>query len=345
MDSVRIDGSPARGVSPLSFVSETPVELNQALSEYAGVQLYVKREDQQDSIGSGVKLRQITNLLHHVTGTGNSPIIIDGVPQSNCVMSLCHYARMFDIPVHVILKCNPTDDMSGNLGRIRRTASRIAWAPDRNRVNEAVSEIAKGYVAGGSTPTIVPAGANCNAAVRGPIGLGVEISRQEKSLGLNFSHVVLGVASGGTYAGLQLSVLKHQGRWAVKAVRTDDYDDDHYQRTYAEKRAFLNISCEDAARLPSKLELFDGAALGGYGEYTDEDIEEVFRVEASSGIFFSPTYSYKALLGTKRMVEQGILPTDARVLLINTGGINEREIISVGRTPSGCQAAPGPRAR
>lgn len=312
---------------PADIVSRTKIEHSIYLSEYVGADVFVKREDQQDSFGSGVKIRQISSVLEHVLHTGETPIIMDCVPQSNCGMSTCAYADIFHVPLHMLVKCPPTDDKSGNLGRIKASNAQITWVPQRDLLPDYVARAIEEHRAAGFTPTVVPAGANCDIAVNGPMRLGIEIAEQEAELGENFDCIVLAVASGGTYAGLQISVAEHGRNWNIHAVRTDDYDDTYYQDTYHRKQKFLGLSDQQKQRLPDRLELYEGATLGGYGMFGVEHAQEALRVLDKSGIFFGPTYAFKALLGAKRMVSEGIIPKGARVLLIHTGGMNELEIL------------------
>lgn len=328
MHTAILDRNDTTDYSPLGIISETPIQHIDYLSGYTGARLYVKREDQQDRIGSGVKIRQIAALLAHVKKTSRVPIIIDGVPQSNCVMATCHYADLFGIPLHVLIKCPETEDCSGNLGRIKKSSARITWVPDRSLLPKVCEEVVREYKAAGFNPTVVPAGANCNLTVDGPMGLGEEIARQEAACGIFFDHVVLAVASGGTYAGLQLSLVRHGRRWRINGVRTDDYDDAYYQATYAEKKRHLGLRPSEIAELPARLELYEGALLGGYGKYGRKDVEEALRIHDESGVFFGPTYAYKALIGVKSMVKEGIISPKVNTLLIHTGGTNEREILT-----------------
>ncbi|MCX8507458.1 MAG: pyridoxal-phosphate dependent enzyme [Rhodobacteraceae bacterium] len=312
---------------PLNIIRETPIQHSEYLSRYSGTNLFVKREDLQDEFGSGVKIRQIATLLDHVQRSGRGPIVIDCVPQSNCGMATCVYSDRFGIPLHVLVKCPETNDRSGNLGRIRASSAKITWVPDRNALDIYRDRVVSDYVAQGLRPTVVPAGANCDITTEGPVGLGVEIARQERRMGVSFSHIVLAVASGGTYAGLQLSFIRHDRRWRIAAVRTDDYDDTYYQKTYADKRRYLRLSPQQEALLPERLELYDGATLGGYGMFGVEHAREAMRIYDECGIFFGPTYTFKALIGTQRMVREGIIPQVTNTLLIHTGGVNERELL------------------
>jgi 1-aminocyclopropane-1-carboxylate deaminase/D-cysteine desulfhydrase-like pyridoxal-dependent ACC family enzyme len=327
MATARLDHVVTARDTPLKIVSQTRIQYSAYLSQYTGGNIYIKREDQQDSIGSGVKIRQIATLLENVKKTSRGPIIIDGVPQSNCVMSLCHYADLFDVPLHVLIKCEETEDCSGNLGRIKKSSAKITWVPDRRRLDEIRREVVADYEARGFDATVVPAGANCDLTVHGPIGLGEEIARQEAENGIRFDHIVLAVASGGTYAGLQISTIRHGRDWQIHAVRTDNYDDAYYQDTYASKRRYLALSPEQSRLLPDRLELYEGATLGGYGVFGAEHARETLHIYDQSGIFFGPTYAFKALIGVKKMVAEGIIPASAATLLIHTGGINEREIL------------------
>ena len=59
---------------------------------------------------------------------------------------------------------------------------------------------------------------------------------------------------------------------------------------------------------------------GGYEQYSTELFSLIERA-ATTGYFFDPTYSGKALRGLVSMVNQGEIPSGSKVLLWHTGGL------------------------
>lgn len=306
------------------FYSITPIQKSVDLSNYTGANVYIKREDQQDHVGSGVKIRQINQLLHAASRENDVQVIIDGVPQSNCLAAISHYADQYDIPLHILLKCAETDDMSGNLGNIRRSRAKITWVPELSALEEVRHRVEAHYKAKGYTLLSVPTGANCCLTVEGPIGMGCEIAEQEQQMGVKFKQIVLPVGTGGTMSGLVLSKVWHHREWQVLGVRIDEYPDSFYQANYATRISHLGLKADELSHLPDCIELYDGALQGGYGHYTKNDLVEIEQIYKQTGIYFGPTYTFKAVKGLKQMVAEGLICPNEPTLLIHTGGVNER---------------------
>lgn len=68
------------------------------------INAFIKREDKNDAIGSGVKLRQIQEVLNYAKRKKISNLIIDGMPNSNCLTALSVYAKNFDLSLDFIIK-------------------------------------------------------------------------------------------------------------------------------------------------------------------------------------------------------------------------------------------------
>jgi len=126
-------------------------------------------------------------------------------------------------------------------------------------------------------------------------------------------------------SGLVLSKVWHQRQWQVVGVRIDEYSDAFYQANYATNISHLGLKAVERSHLPDRIELYDGALQGGYGHYTQSDLVEIEQIFEQTGIYFGPTYTFKAVKGLKQMVTEGLICPKEPTLLIHTGGVNERE--------------------
>lgn len=311
-------------------VTHTPIQHNPFLSNEVGVEVWIKRDDLQDHIGSGVKRRAIAAVLFHQAATGQVPVVIDGVPQSNCVMAMAHYCREAAVPLLIILRGLPPCPAEGNYREIMTSGATVVQLDDPTRFEVVRSSIVADLERAGRKPLIVPAGAAAPFALPGSIGLGCEIAEQEAAAGISFDLVVVPVGTGGTITGLVLSKNFHSAAWSVVGVRIDDYPWSVYEERFRASSKVLGQ--EVSARfVPGESNvpfvLYDEALGDGYGRFTESDIAESGRLLALCGLCFGPTYMLKAVRGLKEMVAAKRIPSSDRVLLVHTGGNNEWKML------------------
>lgn len=305
----------------------SPLEFNAAVSQIVGAEVWIKRDDLQDTVGSGVKRRAVAAILDGHAALDRDPIVIDGVPQSNCLMAMAHYCRIAGASLYVILRGRGPRQPIGNYARLLSSGAQIIELPDGKHFEAIRDALVTDLIRAGRRPLVVPAGAA--SATAGPIGLGVELAAQEAELATRFDVVVLPVGTGGTITGLALSRRYHNSRWRLLGIRIDDYPAGTYSDNFRRAAATLGL-VPRANELPFSGEpdeaftLYDGALGGGYGATIASDFDRSERLFDSSGVYFGPTYMLKALRGLTAMVAAGRIAASSRVLLVHTGGTNER---------------------
>lgn len=317
-------------------LAPTPIEYSPYLSDDVGAEIWVKREDFQDRIGSGVKRRAIEASLRYLAATGKNAIVADGVAQSDCLRALTHYGSKAGVPIYLVFRGSVPEVPHGNYLALLRSGAEIVHLADQARLDETVRSIADGLRTRGYDPLVVPAGAAASFALGGPLGLGCEISEQEQGLGFMFDCAVLPVGTGGTAIGLHFSKRWHGSRWSVIGVRIDDYSPRVYRKLTEKYALALGMSDADlrgSEGLP--FHLHQAALAGGYGCFTEEDVEASERLLHLTNLYFGPTYMLKALTGLRQMLSEGVLQRNARILLIHTGGTNERERLRCGSGAGG----------
>jgi 1-aminocyclopropane-1-carboxylate deaminase/D-cysteine desulfhydrase-like pyridoxal-dependent ACC family enzyme len=313
-------------------VTRTPIVYSAELSAEIGGNIWVKREDLQDGIGSGVKRRAVAATLSHLVAQGKSAIVADGVAQSNCLHALAHYAHALGVPVHLLVRGELPDVAAGNYRGLLRSGAAIRHVRDPATLETHVRTTVAHLQRRGLDPLVVPAGAAATFAAGGPLGLGCEIARQERGLGVRFDDVVLPAGTGGTATGLAFSRALHGSQWRVVGVRVDDYPLETYQRLADTVAGALEIGGGGARGLP--FHLHDGAVGAGYGRFGRGEVAEAERLAQRTGLYFGPTYMLKTVAGLRQLRAHGVLRRNARVLLVHTGGINERETLAPGPPPT-----------
>ncbi|KPF91636.1 hypothetical protein IP86_24910 [Rhodopseudomonas sp. AAP120] len=310
-------------------VERSPLEFNAAVSQIVGAEVWIKREDLQDGVGSGVKRRAIAAILDGHAAPDRDPIVIDGVPQSNCLMAMAHYCRISGAPLYVILRGRGPRQPAGNYARLLSSGAHVIELPDARHFEAIRDALVADLIRSGRRPLVVPAGAM--SATAGPIGLGVELAAQEAELATRFDVVALPVGTGGTITGLALSRRFHRSRWRLVGIRIDDYPAETYRDNFRRAAASLGLAPSEA-KAPltgdpdEAFTLYDGALGGGYGATIAADFEHSERLCDSTGLYFGPTYMLKALRGLTDMVAAGRIASSSRVLLVHTGGANERSL-------------------
>lgn len=121
---------------------------------------------------------------------------------------------------------------------------------------------------------------------------------------MQFTHVACAVGTGGTLSGIINSAFPHQHVLGFPALKGGGLSD--LIRKFAVK---------------DNWELVEDYHFGGYGKVNAELVTFLNRFYEETGIPLDPVYTGKMVFGVTDLIHKGFFPTNSRILLIHTGGL------------------------
>jgi D-cysteine desulfhydrase family pyridoxal phosphate-dependent enzyme len=315
----------------------TPLEPMKRLSQAAGANLFVKRDDQTGLAFGGNKARKLEYILADVLGRGADSIITWGGVQSNWCRQVAAAAKRVAVRPVLILFKRPafSPDYDGNLllDFLLDTDARIIEIEagksimEFAEVKEIVEAIAEEERRNERKPYIVPIG---GSMVEGSMDVPwgaisyvnafAEIYRQAQSERVRFDYIVLATGSGSTQAGLVAGAKAISPE--VKVVGISVSEDK--ERMVACVETIARQTCDYLGILSSlgreDIIVFADYIRGGYGVLDKETAEAIRLMAATEGILLDPVYTGRAMLGLLDLIGQGYFEDGANILFLHTGG-------------------------
>jgi 1-aminocyclopropane-1-carboxylate deaminase len=152
---------------------------------------------------------------------------------------------------------------------------------------------------------LIPEGGTNDLAVKGCAEI---LTEEDKA----FDYICCPVGTGGTISGLINSSYPHQKVLGFPALKENFLD--------KEIKAFVNKDNWDLVR---------DYHFGGYAKINTALIEFINKFKDSYKVPLDPVYTGKMLFGVTDMLNKGVLPKDAKILAIHTGGLQGIEGMNI----------------
>lgn len=301
----------------------TPLWRNDALDEYIGTQVWVKRDDMSAGAEAGNKIRKLEYLLADALQKKATLLITCGGFQSNHARATAILGRGLGMRSLLFLRTTqrppPTTDR-GNAFLDSLVGAEIRTITPQEYTNRTtlMSETAANMERTGERVYVIPEGGSNGLGSLGYIDAMKEIREQldsgEGGGPARFDAVVHACGSGGTAAGVSLG----SSRWEVadSTCAIAVCDDKVYFRQTVERIIAQARNLDDSLYGPNKLEIFDKWKGPAYGVSNREQLHFILDVARLSGLILDPVYTGKALYGLAKMSKK-----PKRVLFIHTGGL------------------------
>ncbi len=309
----------------------TPIQRASRLEQHLGlveqgIGLFLKRDDHMLIGGGGNKLRKLEFHLGAALAQGVDTIITVGGIQSNHARLTAAVCARLGIACELVLtrsvpKTELEYELNGNVLLDQLFGAQM-HVLDKGADALAGAEARAAHLREqGRKVLVLPTGGSTAAGSLGYARCAAEIVRQEASLDLAFTQVVVANGSSGTHAGLSAGFeLLGRGASIVKSFSVL-----HDQQTSTHRT--LQLTLETLALLGSKADLdaavihVDGGQLGkGYGVPTEAMVDAVHLMARFEGLLVDPVYSGKAFAGVLADLRQGRFRRGDNVLFVMTGG-------------------------
>jgi D-cysteine desulfhydrase family pyridoxal phosphate-dependent enzyme len=323
-------GSPMPSLDQLPRINllhaPTPLEpLPRLSAALGGPQLWAKRDDCTGLALGGNKVRKLEYLLGEALAQGADTVITTGGFQSNHARQTAAAAARLGLRCLLILTESvpgraPAYRTNGNLILDDLFGARIELRPGTADVDAEMTRAAERYVVEGRKPYVIPIGGSNALGLIGYVRAARELLEQARVQGVEFTHVVLASASGGTQAGLALGLALEGSNAPVIGYCVGRASTDQRPRIAALMRHGAELLGIDSPLTPGDLLLEDGVVGQGYGLPTTAMAEAVRLAASQEGLVLDPVYTGKAMAGLIAGVRAGHYQSGDVVIFLHTGG-------------------------
>lgn len=276
----------------------------------------VKHDDLYPMVGGGNKARKIQYILNHAVENGYNALVTNGGVQSNHARATALAAAKAELKCSLVLHSeNPeyAHALSGNLMLMKMCGADIRFCELADLASNMDAEMDR-LKADGYKPLYIWGGGHC---VQGSLAY-YEAAQEAQSQCGDWvpDYVVHASGTGATQAGLiagyahlptkviGISVARDKARGAAVV-----------QKSLEELGTHLRTNFSEAV-----VDFRDDWIEGGYEKVSGRLIDAIDEA-ALKGLILDPTYTGKAYLGIKWMVESGEISEGSKVLFWHTGGL------------------------
>nr|XP_022287846.1 putative D-cysteine desulfhydrase 1, mitochondrial isoform X1 [Crassostrea virginica] len=262
--------------------------------------VFMRREDTDGAVISGNKIRKLEFLLADAVSRKCKHVITCGGIQSNHCRITALAARELGMTPHLILRGDVKDveevGCEGNLLLDRLCGAQMYMVPKQSpyltELKPRMEKLADALrEKTGEDSYLIPLGGSNVVGVFGFLTVFDEI--QSSVLDSGITDIVVTCGSGGTVAGL--CIANHLTGSKVKVHAVTICDDANYFHNH------VNETLQDVGltgiRSEEILDIIDGYKGRGYGLSTEDELEFIMNVGATTGVILDPTYTGKAVRG------------------------------------------------
>lgn len=277
--------------------------------------IWIKRDDELSFGASGSKVRKYASLVPALVAAGTTDALVLGARNSNNVLAGAQLLTEAGIRCHLFLR-SPRDpelpDTVFDLARQLVPEERITHVP-RAEWDERLSRVGQLRAAMARQErmlAVIPEGGSRLESLPGAMTLGLDIRRNERELGREFSDVFIEAGTGLSAIGLALGLAVEPGRRRKLHVLCTAVKNNQFLRLYRRWTAGAGgrvpeVAVYDAGPVPVQWPAGAMAALA--------------EISQATGILFDPYYSGRLLPVVGAALDSGAVGPDT--LLVHTGGM------------------------
>ncbi|SKB93114.1 1-aminocyclopropane-1-carboxylate deaminase/D-cysteine desulfhydrase [Dyadobacter psychrophilus] len=288
----------------LSAILPTPIqELSNAITEKAGIRLYIKRDDLIHSTVSGNKWRKLKYNLLEAQSQGQRRLLTFGGAFSNHLYAVAAAGKALGFETigivrgeEIVEKLSPTLMFCKEQGMNLQFVSRAEYKL-RNEADY-LQKLAAKF----SNPFIIPEGGTSAFALQGVAEMLPEINAQLSQIP---DYIAVAAGTGGTAAGL-LSVGANV--LAFSALKGGAF-------LKEDIKALLN------GRHSGDLQLFTEYHFGGYAKYDEELITFMNEFKRKFDIQLEQVYTAKMFFGLFDLIRKNNFQKGQTIVALHTGGL------------------------
>tara|TARA_Y100000310_G_C20689935_1_gene821567 strand:- start:3165 stop:4217 length:1053 start_codon:yes stop_codon:yes gene_type:complete len=296
------------------------------LSQALGAEVWLKREDTFDNLGSGHKMRKLYFLANDIVKSEADILVTAGsIPSSQCSAAAA-LANKLKIDSHIVYTGDTQEEPEqpyGNYLLTKLMASKISWIEKSpwDRVNSMIELVANDEIEQGKRPfSIMPGMTNINGLF-GSFDLGVELCENiKRELPASvIPQIVLAAGTGTTSLGVALA-LKHFDIEAHVYGITIGGDKSNTEESIA--RLLVEAKIPEAENVLQNMNI----NICQYHRETPYDKPDIVELKTMQDclnryqVIFDSNYMVKVYIGLQKLLNDKIIDRTMPVILIHSGG-------------------------
>lgn len=299
----------------VSSFSKAPFQLNQhlpvirlvtPLTEERGIELWVLRLDQTDSVVSGNKWFKLKYNLLQARESGRSAVLSFGGAYSNHIHALAKAGFLMGIQTIGVIRGEPEYANNPTLQDAIEWGMKLQFVDRKTYRRRHDTDYQELLSKTFDDPVIIPEGGSNSLAIKGC----AEILSDELLRRIQPDQIVLPCGTGGTLAGVcvanpELNIL------GIPVLKEADF-------LYQDIRNLIqDAGMEDSDNWQLDLE-------GHYGGYAKADSSLIAFIQQMNSLYHLPleqVYTGKMLMRLMERIDAGLYPEGSSILALHTGGL------------------------
>ncbi len=281
----------------------TPVSnITHPLYDQKRVSCFIKRDDLIHPKLCGNKWRKLKYNFEHALSESYKGVITFGGMYSNHLVAVAAAGFYADILTCGIVRSYKEDSNNPTIQTLLQFGMKLEYVHPDHYKNKEQSGVIKRIMGRYKDYYVIPEGGTNELGIKGVSELIEEIDD------FDFTHVVLGLGTGGTMAG----VLKGTEIYKTKVIVISPF-----KGAVDNLKGFQYLIDEHKERLeivPSSLD----ARFGGYHR---DIIAYIKEFEATQKMSLDPVYTVKMMMTMDDLVSKDYFPKGSKVLVLHTGGL------------------------
>jgi D-cysteine desulfhydrase family pyridoxal phosphate-dependent enzyme len=308
--------------TPLERMARLESRLGDALE--AGVELWVKRDDQTGLAGGGNKTRKLEFLMAEAVERGARSVVTAGGIQSNHARQTAAAASRLGLECELVVdKPGRAREASffdnGNALLDQLLGAEVHLVDSGVDMNALVETKARESTAAGTPCYPIPVGGSNALGALGYVECARELVNQAEAIGQRIAMVVRATGSAGTQAGLVAGFTALDYPCDVVGICVSrDAETQAARVAELTDEVLALLGCSAAKGGINTDDRFVGS---GYGESTDSMIAAVQLAARTEALLLDPVYTGKAFAGLLQLGAEQALPKDGAItVFLHTGG-------------------------
>lgn len=295
----------------------TPLEKMKADFIDEDIEVWMKRDDLTEFVGSGNKIRKLEYLLYEAREMGATVVVTCGGIQSNHCRATAFTARKLGMKPVLFLRGTKPEIAQGNLFLDLILDCEIHYITPEEYLNrEAIMAEYRNQSTDSESIYLIPEG---GSNVVGSMGYIRAVSEMVEQTNLeSFDAVFCPVGSGGTYAGLLAGLKLNRLKTSLIGINVTLTPHKDFELKVKEIcDEYIHMKLLDERISEDEIKIIDGYCGEAYAVPTKKGIEYIQSCLLQTGILLDPVYTSKAFDG---MIEESKKSGFKRVLFLHSGG-------------------------